>query len=98
MTQDLIEHVCAWREIETLFRHQWDDGMVPHIILHEMNDGYFPAPDVWATGCPPPTSGITRPAEARFAVRRIHAQAKNRALADVQGTGLVAIIHPWESG
>lgn len=115
-----FDEARAWREIETLFRHQWDDGMVPHIIFHEMNDGYFPGPDVWATGRPVPTSGITQPAVAGFAVRRIHARAKNRALADEQarallpkihawhqwfytnrdpqGTGLVAIIHPWESG
>ncbi|WP_170448086.1 amylo-alpha-1,6-glucosidase [Ruegeria arenilitoris] len=115
-----FDEARAWREIETLFRHQWDDGMVPHIIFHEMNDGYFPGPDVWATGHAVPTSGITQPAVAGFAVRRIHARAKNRALADAQarallprihawhqwfytnrdpqGTGLVAIIHPWESG
>ncbi|WP_170529896.1 amylo-alpha-1,6-glucosidase [Ruegeria arenilitoris] len=115
-----FDEARAWREIETLFRHQWDDGMVPHIIFHEMNDGYFPGPDVWATGRAVPTSGITQPAVAGFAVRRIHARAKNRALADAQarallpkihawhqwfytnrdpqGTGLVAIIHPWESG
>ncbi|EEX11379.1 conserved hypothetical protein [Ruegeria lacuscaerulensis ITI-1157] len=115
-----FDEARAWREIETLFRHQWDDGMVPHIIFHEMNDGYFPGPDVWATGRAVPTSGITQPAVAGFAVRRIHARAKNRALADEQarallpkihawhqwfytnrdpqGTGLVAIIHPWESG
>lgn len=115
-----FDEARAWREIETLFRHQWDDGMVPHIIFHEMNDGYFPGPDVWATGRAVPTSGITQPAVAGFAVRRIYARAKNRALADAQarallpkihawhqwfytnrdpqGTGLVAIIHPWESG
>lgn len=110
----------AWTEIETLFAHQWDDGMVPHIIFHEHDDGYFPGPDVWRTGRKVPTSGITQPPVAGFAARRIFESAaapekaadRVRALLprihawhqwffryrDPQGTGLVAIIHPWESG
>ena len=50
----------AWTEIETLFAHQWPDGMVPHIIFHEPDDGYFPGPEVWATDRPTPTTGITQ--------------------------------------
>ena len=110
----------AWTEIETLFAHQWDDGMVPHIIFHQHDDGYFPGPDVWGTGRSVPTSGITQPPVAGFAARRIFDRAQDKALAaekarallpkihawhqwffanrDPQGTGLVAIIHPWESG
>ncbi len=110
----------AWTEIETLFAHQWDDGMVPHIIFHELDDGYFPGPGVWDTGRKVPTSGITQPAVAGFAVARLFARAKDKDMArrraadllpkiakwhdwffrsrDPQGTGLVAIIHPWESG
>ncbi|WP_050521681.1 MGH1-like glycoside hydrolase domain-containing protein [Pseudorhodobacter wandonensis] len=110
----------AWTEIETLLAHQWEDGMVPHIIFHQRDDGYFPGPDVWGTGRPVPTSGITQPAVAGFAIRRIYDRAQNKVLAaekarallpkihawhqwffanrDPQGTGLVAIIHPWESG
>ncbi len=110
----------AWTEITTLFAHQWDDGMVPHIIFHQEDDGYYPGPDVWQTGRATPTSGITQPPVAGFAVRRIFERAKDSALArekakallpkihawhqwfytmrDPQKTGLVAIIHPWESG
>ncbi|MGV6849717.1 MAG: MGH1-like glycoside hydrolase domain-containing protein [Marinibacterium sp.] len=110
----------AWTEIDTLFDHQWPDGMVPHIIFHEIDRGYFPGPEVWDTGRPVPTSGITQPPVAGFAVRRIHDRARDRDLArdrarrllprihawhqwfyanrDPSGTGLVAIIHPWESG
>ena len=110
----------AWTEIDTLMAHQWDDGMVPHIIFHEEDDGYFPGPGVWNTKRPTPTSGITQPAVAGFAVKRIYDRATDRALAearardllprihawhewffrcrDPKGTGLVAIIHPWESG
>ncbi|MEM8571811.1 MAG: trehalase family glycosidase [Pseudomonadota bacterium] len=110
----------AWVEIETLFEHQWEDGMVPHIIFHEHDEGYFPGPDVYRTHRPIPTSGFTQPAVPGFAVRRMVAMARDKALAekraryllpkihawhewffrtrDPEGTGLVAIIHPWESG
>ena len=110
----------AWLEIETLFAHQWEDGMVPHIVFHELDDGYFPGPDVWNTRRVVPTSGITQPPVAGFAVKRLFDRSENReqiadrvkALVksidrwhqwffdcrDPQGEGLVALIHPWESG
>lgn len=110
----------AWTEIETLFAHQWPDGMVPHIVFHVDDEGYFPGPNVWRTGRPVPTSGITQPAVAGFAVRRLFERAEDRKMAaqraaallpkidawhrwfyehrDPQSEGLVAILHPWESG
>jgi hypothetical protein len=110
----------AWTEIETLFAHQWPDGMVPHIIFHKPDDGYFPGPEVWGTGRPTPTSGITQPPVAGFAIRRLFQRAKDKDLArrkaaallpkvhawhewffrcrDPEGAGLVAVIHPWETG
>ena len=110
----------AWTEIDTLFAHQWEDGMVPHIIFHQHDDGYFPGPDVWKTDRAVPTSGITQPAVAGFAIKRLYDRASDREAAasrakallprihawhewffrcrDPEGTGLVAIIHPWESG
>jgi len=118
--QSHYDEARAWTEIETLFDHQWPDGMVPHIVFHVWSDGYFPGPDVWNTGRPTPTSGITQPPVAGFAVRRLFERAKDKALAvtrvrgllpkidawhrwfyanrDPHGEGLVAILHPWESG
>lgn len=115
-----IDEARAWTEIETLFAHQWPDGMVPHIVFHVQDDGYFPGPDVWATGRPTPTSGITQPPVAGFALKRLFdrstdrtaAAARARALLpavdrwhdwffarrDPRNEGLVAILHPWESG
>ncbi len=115
-----FDEARAWAEIQTLFDHQWEDGMVPHIVFHEEDDGYFPGPSVWQTGRPVPTTGITQPAVAGFAVRRLYERAQDKALAeeharsllpkvaawhdwfyrcrDPEGSGLVAIIHPWESG
>ena len=110
----------AWLEVETLMAHQWDDGMVPHIVFHEPDDGYFPGPDIWQSGRTVPTTGITQPAVAGFALRKLYDRAENKAAfrlrlakllpkvhawhkwfyrdRDPEGTGLVAIIHPWESG
>lgn len=115
-----FDEARAWTEIETLMSHQWEDGMVPHIVFHERDEGYFPGPEVWQTGRDVPTSGITQPAVAGFAIKRIYdrtadkagVEARVRALLpkihawhrwffnnrDPAGTGLVAIIHPWESG
>lgn len=115
-----FDEARAWLELDTLFAHQWADGMVPHIIFHQHDDGYFPGPDVWGTRQKVPTSGITQPPVAGFAVRRIHDRAIDKELAirhakallpkihawhqwfyrcrDPQGSGLVALLHPWESG
>ncbi len=110
----------AWLEIETLMAHQWPDGMVPHIVFHEHDEGYFPNSTVWGTHRPTPTSGITQPpvlglvieqlwmrgcqsAEIRERCQRL-LRAADRWHAwfyrcrDPQGTGLVALLHPWESG
>jgi hypothetical protein len=118
--QSHYDEARAWTEIETLFEHQWPDGMVPHIVFHVYSDGYFPGPNVWSTNRPTATSGITQPPVAGFAVKRLFDRAKDKALAaerarrllpkidawhrwfyemrDPHGEGLVAILHPWESG
>ncbi|MFK7859755.1 MAG: trehalase family glycosidase [Granulosicoccus sp.] len=118
--QQHVNEARAWKEISTLFEHQWDDGMVPHIVFHVHDDGYFPGPDVWATGREVPTTGITQPPVAGFAALKLFERAKKKELAtqeasgllagidrwhewfyasrDPENTGLVALIHPWESG
>jgi glycogen debranching enzyme len=115
-----FDEARAWQEIETLFGAQWDDGMLPHIVFHRPDPGYFPGPEVWRTGRAPPTSGITQPPVAASCVRRIVERARDRAGAeaaarrlfpkllawqrwfhrvrDPDDTGLVAALHPWETG
>jgi neutral trehalase len=61
----------AWQEIETLVSAQWEDGMIPHIVFHQDDDGYFPGPGVWATGKTPATSGITQPPVLATIVRKL---------------------------
>lgn len=85
----------AWTEIETLFAHQWPCGMVPHIIFHEGDDGYFPGPDVWATSRPVPTSGITQPAVAGFALKRLFDRATDRDQAVRRASALLPKVAAW---
>ena len=61
----------AWDEFDTLMASQWDTGMVPHIIFHAPDPGYFPGPDVWATGQSPETSGISQPPVAATLARLV---------------------------
>jgi hypothetical protein len=85
----------AWVELETLFSGQWDNGMVPHILFHRTDPGYFPGPEVWGTedavgrgGCAVPSSGISQPPVAASLVWRIYR-------ADPQaGRGRLAALFP----
>jgi hypothetical protein len=77
-----FDEARAWQEIETLFSAQWDDGMLPHIVFHRPDPGYFPGPEVWRTGRTPATSGITQPPVAASCVRRLLEQACHRAGAE----------------
>jgi glycogen debranching enzyme len=81
----------AWTEIETLFAHQWDDGMVPHMVFHEAAPAYFPGPDVWGTGRAVPTSGITQPPVAGHCVWRLYQRTGD---AD-RARGLLAGLDRW---
>ncbi|WP_299772929.1 hypothetical protein [uncultured Tateyamaria sp.] len=61
----------AWAEIETLFSGQWDNGMVPHILFHVPDEGYFPNHDVWQGTGPIPSSGISQPPVAATMARMV---------------------------
>jgi len=62
----------GWREFETLLSGQWANGMVPHVIFHRENEGYFPGPAVWDSGTSPPSSGISQPPLAATFLRALH--------------------------
>lgn len=64
----------AWREIETLMSGQWDNGMVPHILFHVPDEGYFPNHDVWQGTGPIPSSGISQPPVAATMARMVLAK------------------------
>jgi hypothetical protein len=85
----------AWAEVETLLANQWPDGMVPHIVFHKNDEGYFPGPDVWATGRPVPTSGITQPPVLGYVLEQLYAQARDRALAREKALALAPKADAW---
>jgi glucosylglycerate hydrolase len=115
----------ALRELESLFRAQWEDGRLPHIVFNPAAADYFPGPERWATAeltsaAPrtPRTSGLVQPPVHALALERIWETgnsairkrvesllpstiAWHRYLAtarDPDGSGLLSIYHPWESG
>ena len=57
----------AYTELRSLFKGQWRDGFLPHIIFNPAYTHHFPGPDYWKadnSGKVPPgifTSGISQP-------------------------------------
>ena len=91
----------AWTEIETLFRAQWADGFVPHIVFWRDDPGYFPGPSVWATGTDPVTSGITQPPVAASVVRGLWSGVEAAGQADAFRPRLEALfpkLLAWHRG
>ncbi|MEU5910348.1 hypothetical protein [Micromonospora sp. NPDC047527] len=81
----------AWQELASLFRAQWADGRVPHIVFNPALrvGAYFPGPELWrsadAQGSPAVhTSGLVQPPvhalAALLAYRRAPGQAGLAAL------------------
>lgn len=87
----------AWTEIETLFAHQWDDGMVPHMVFHQPAPGYFPGPEVWGTGRRVPTSGITQLPVAGFAVNQLHKRGSRDPATDERARRLLHRLDRWHA-
>lgn len=102
----------AWVEVETLLSGQWENGMVPHILFHQADPGYFPGPDVWGCAGPIPSSGITQPPIAATFIAKMAATGPERARALLprlvawhrwflrwrNHEGAIFITHPWEAG
>ncbi len=61
----------AWTEMETLFLGQWENGMLPHIIFHKVDERYFPGPNEWEGIGPVASSGISQPPVAASLIRKI---------------------------
>ncbi len=74
----------AWEELHTLMSGQWEDGMVPHILFHKDDPGYYPGPDVWSGVGPIKSSGISQPAVAATFMRTIWEQDKAAGEAHVK--------------
>ena len=110
----------ALKEIQTLLKGQWKDGMVPHILFHNINNNYYPNHTAWNCGNKIHSSGITQPPVLATILKEILSNNKiNKKqilivknivkkikkyhewfikYRDPKQTGLVSILHPWESG
>ncbi|GAB3481881.1 amylo-alpha-1,6-glucosidase [Marinomonas epiphytica] len=76
-----INEARAWREFETLFLGQWENGMVPHVVFHQESDDYFPGPDQWGVAGNPPSTSISQPPLLATMVRMIFEQSQDKLLA-----------------
>ena len=110
----------ALDEILTLLKGQWKDGMIPHILFHDLNTDYYPNHSVWNCGDKIRSSGITQPPVLAIILKKILDKNKIKTsekvkiksivkklkkyhdwlikYRDPKNTGLVSILHPWESG
>ncbi|GAB4281841.1 MAG: trehalase family glycosidase [Deferrisomatales bacterium] len=74
----------AMTELRSLFRGQWRNGMVPHIVFHHPSDTYFPDAADWRADRSPDapdgvfTSGITQPPIHATAVRAVVERATRK--------------------
>lgn len=123
-----IEPERAMDELRSLFRAQWRNGMIPHIVFNPdvSEEAYFPGAGRWSCADVAPdspsevhTSGIVQPPVHALAMQRIvqvsdparSSQYAHEAFGplfewhryllsvrDPEGSGLVTIVHPWESG
>jgi hypothetical protein len=89
----------AHQELRSLFRAQWADGRVPHIVFNPSvaEDAYFPGPAFWESSKRSPkaprdveTSGITQPPIHARAALEMHRHAR-----DVEGSkAFLAWLYP----
>lgn len=76
-------HDRAEDELLSLFRGQWADGLLPHIVFNSRvaRHAYFPGPELWNSDRQPGaprdvrTSGLTQPPLHALAALRLHACA-----------------------
>jgi len=88
----------AWREVETMFQGQWDNGMIPHILFHGNPESYFPGPEIWGSHQTIPSSAISQPPIWATVVRIMVENAGDRMLANEKLANLLPKLlayHRW---
>jgi len=74
----------AMSELNSLFKGQWKNGMLPHIVFHKPSNDYFPDAKDWKIGLSNDapgdiqTSGITQPPIHATAVWNIYNNAEDK--------------------
>lgn len=93
----VIDESRAWEELETLFKGQWANGMVPHIVFHKDDDSYSPGPGQWGAhnGSGLNTSAISNPPVAGISVKRLLKDAEDQDFARRKAAGLFPKLYAW---
>lgn len=93
-----VDEERAWQEVETMFRGQWDNGMIPHILFHKDAESYFPGPDVWGSTDGIPSSAISQPPVWATTIRLMFESCGDRSLAETKLQQLLPKLiayHEW---
>ena len=93
-----LDEPRAWKEADSMFRGQWANGMVPHILFHKDAESYFPGPDVWGGNHPIPSSAISQPPLWATVIRMLYENCMDRSQAEQNLTVLVPKLvayHRW---
>ena len=91
-----LDAARALEELEHLFKAQWTDGRVPHIVFDPTVPEYWPGPDLWgsrevsAAPTTVATSGLIQPPMHAIAVWRILEIARAERVSDAAMRDLVA--------
>lgn len=93
----------AQQELRSLFRGQWSNGMLPHIVFTEGAGDYFPGPEFWESWRSPfaprrpTTSGIIQPPVHASAAWHIYRHASDRDEARLFLEDLMPRLAAWHS-
>jgi Trehalase len=93
----------AEEELRALFKAQWTNGLVPHIVFNPEAAGYSPNPEMWRTiGNPrvPPgslTSGIVQPPIHATAVLHVFRYAQDQQRARVFLAEMFPRLRDWHA-
>jgi len=89
----------ALLELESLFRAQWHDGRVPHIVFNPDARDYFPGPSRWGTADATPlaprepaTSGLIQPPVHAIALDALLSNVSNASTRDLKDR--IAALYP----
>ncbi len=90
----------AWLELESLFKAQWENGMLPHIVFHESAEQYYPNAQDWNvpvaySHSKLPCSGITQPPVAAYGLELVLGVVGNTAEAAAHGAALYPKVMAW---
>jgi glycogen debranching enzyme len=95
-----LDQARAERELRALFKGQWRNGLLPHIVFNE-NANYFPGPEFWQTELSteatrsPRTSGIVQPPVHATAARQVYELAEDRERAAAFVAELFPRLDAW---